>query len=38
MLIFGALTFSFLVGTISGLIPAIKAAKQNPIDALNYAK
>lgn len=38
MLIFGALAFSFLVGTISGLIPAIKAAKQNPVDALNYAK
>ncbi|MCK4429346.1 MAG: ABC transporter permease [Candidatus Aenigmarchaeota archaeon] len=35
-LIFGSIGFSFLVGTLSGLFPAIKAAKLNPVDALRY--
>ncbi|GIU69584.1 MAG: ABC transporter permease [Candidatus Woesearchaeota archaeon] len=35
-LIIGSLAFAFVVGTISGLLPAIQAAKQNPVDALRY--
>lgn len=35
-LIFGSLAFSFLVGTLSGILPAMKAAKLNPVDALRY--
>ncbi len=33
-LIFGALFFSMLIGVISGLIPAYRASKLNPVDAL----
>lgn len=33
-LIFGALLGSFLIGSISGIIPAMSAAKQNPVDSL----
>jgi len=33
-LIIGALIFSFLVGTISGLAPAIRASKMSPVEAL----
>ena len=33
-LIAGALLFSFLVGTISGTLPAMQAAKLKPVDAL----
>ena len=32
----GSLTFSFLLGCISGLIPAVQAAKMNPVDSLRY--
>ncbi len=35
-LVLGALSFSFLVGCISGFIPARRAAKMNPVDALRY--
>lgn len=35
-LIVGALAFSFLVGSISGVMPARTAAKMKPVDALRY--
>ncbi|MGV8150105.1 MAG: ABC transporter permease [Candidatus Woesearchaeota archaeon] len=35
-LIIGALMFAFVIGTLSGLLPARQAAKQNPVDALRY--
>ncbi|MGV8141790.1 MAG: ABC transporter permease [Candidatus Woesearchaeota archaeon] len=35
-LIIGALLFAFLVGCASGMLPAIQASKQNPVDALRY--
>lgn len=35
-LIFGALLFSFLIGTLSGILPAMQAAKLKPADALRY--
>ncbi|MEK6914031.1 MAG: hypothetical protein AABW83_00095 [Nanoarchaeota archaeon] len=35
-IIFGALTFSFLIGTISGIFPAMQASKLKPIDSLRY--
>ncbi len=35
-LIFGALTFSFLIGTLSGILPAMQAARLKPADALRY--
>jgi len=36
MLILGTLIFSFLIGCLSGIAPARKASKLNPIDALRY--
>ena len=33
-LIIGALLFSFVVGSVSGVLPAMQAAKLNPVDAL----
>jgi putative ABC transport system permease protein len=33
-LIFGALSFSFIVGSLSGILPAIQAATMHPVDAL----
>ena len=35
-LIAGALIFSFLIGTISGVMPAMQASKMKPVDALRY--
>jgi len=35
-LIVGCILFSFLLGALSGLIPAIRASKQKPVDALRY--
>ena len=35
-LIIGALLFSFLIGTISGFLPARQAASLKPVDALRY--
>ena len=35
-LIIGALSFSILVGMISGYLPARQASKQNPVDSLRY--
>ena len=37
-LIIGSLAFSFGVGLLSGLTPALQAAKKHPVDALRYAK
>lgn len=37
-LIIGALLFSFLVGVLSGVLPARQASKLNPVDALRSAK
>ncbi len=36
VLIIGALTFSFLIGAISGVFPAMQASKLKPVDALRY--
>jgi len=35
-LIVGALLFSILMGMIAGAIPAYRASKLNPVDALRY--
>ena len=35
-LIFGALAFSFVIGSISGVLPARHAASLKPVDALRY--
>lgn len=35
-LVFGALLFSFVVGAISGVLPARRAAQLPPVDALRY--
>lgn len=37
-LIFGALLFSFFLGTIFGVLPAYQASKLNPVDSLRAAK
>jgi ABC-type antimicrobial peptide transport system permease subunit len=34
VLIFFALLGSFAIGAIAGIIPAMRAAKQNPVEAL----
>jgi len=34
ILILGALAGSFLIGAIAGIIPAMNAARENPVDAL----
>jgi putative ABC transport system permease protein len=35
-LVLGALLFSFIIGMISGVLPAVRASKLNPVDALRY--
>ncbi len=35
-LVFGSLMFSFIIGILSGLLPARQASKLNPVDALRY--
>jgi len=35
-LIVGALLFSFVVGTLSGMLPAYQASRQKPVDSLRY--
>ncbi len=35
-LIVGALAFSFIIGSLSGLLPAMQASKLKPADALRY--
>ena len=35
-LILGSLAFGFLIGTISGTLPAVQASKTNVVDALRY--
>ena len=35
-LILGCLVFAFLIGALSGTIPALKASKLKPVDALRY--
>lgn len=35
-LIAGALAFSFIIGTLSGILPAMQAARLKPADALRY--
>ena len=37
-LIIGALAFSFVLGTIFGVLPAIRASKLNPVDSLRATK
>ncbi len=36
LLVFGALVFSFLIGCLSGIAPAWRASKLNPVDSLRY--
>ena len=36
VIMFGALTFSFVIGTLSGILPAMQASKLKPADALRY--
>lgn len=38
LLIIGAILFSFIIGTLAGILPALQASKLHPVDALNYAK
>ncbi len=37
-LLIGSVLGSFLLGSIFGILPAVKAAKLNPVDALRYSK
>ncbi len=36
VIMFGALAFSFIIGTLSGILPAMQASKLRPADALRY--
>lgn len=35
-LIMGVLLFAFFVGAVSGVMPAIRASRLKPVDALRY--
>ena len=35
-LLFGAILFSFIIGSIFGTVPAIRASKLNPVDAMRF--
>ena len=35
-LIFGCIMFATIVGTLAGMLPAIQASKQKPVDSLRY--
>jgi len=37
-LVLGSILGSFLLGSIFGVIPAIRASKLNPVDALRHTK
>ena len=37
-LIIGALLFSFIVGTLAGILPALQATKLKPVEALQHSK
>jgi putative ABC transport system permease protein len=37
-LVVGALFFSFVIGTVFGVLPAYQASKLNPVDSLRAAK
>ena len=37
-LVIGALLFSFMLGSFFGTLPAVRASRLNPVDALRYAK
>ncbi len=37
-LIIGALLFSFVIGSLSGMFPAIEASRKNPVDSLRYRR
>ncbi|MCF7860608.1 ABC transporter permease [Candidatus Woesearchaeota archaeon] len=37
-LIFGSLSFSFVIGTLAGLLPAYQASRKHPVDALRFIK
>ncbi len=36
IIIFSVLLFSFVIGSVSGLLPAMQASKMKPVDALRY--
>jgi len=38
ILIGGSLAFAFLIGTLSGIFPAVQASRLKPVDALRYRK
>jgi ABC-type antimicrobial peptide transport system permease subunit len=37
-LLIGSLLFSFLLGSLSGIFPAVRAAKLHPVQALSKGK
>jgi len=38
LVILGSLAFSFVLGTLFGVLPAYQASKLNPVDSLRAAK